>query len=119
MEKQIPSQNINDLKFLLALSFIEDIGPVTTGRLLSAFHTPEAVFSAGSFELSSVAGISASKAKRIKEFKAWDRIDREIEKAGHRNIRIVTIFDKEYPEPLSHLDNAPAILYAKRFIISN
>jgi DNA processing protein len=117
MEKQTPSQNINDLKFLLALSFIEDIGPVTTGRLLSAFHTPEAIFSAGFSELSSVAGISALKAKRIKEFKAWDRIDSEIEKAELSNIRIVTIFDKEYPGPLRPLDNAPAILYVKGDLI--
>ena len=113
MKKKIPSENIDDLKFLLALSFIEDIGPVTTGRLLSAFHTPEAVFRAGLSELSSVGKISESKAKRIKEFKAWDRIDREIKEAEHQNIRIVTLFDKEYPEPLSHLDNAPAILYIK------
>ncbi len=113
MKKKIPSQNINDLKFLLALSFIEDIGPVTTGRLLSAFHTPEAVFDAGLSELSSVGKISESKAKRIKEFKAWDRIDREIKEAEQHNIRIITLFDKEYPEPLSHLDNAPAILYIK------
>ncbi len=104
---------MNDLKCLLALSFMEDIGPVTTGRLLAAFHTPEAIFSAGFSGLSSVEGISPSKAKRIKEFKAWDRIDREIEKAEQHNIQIVTLFDKEYPEPLSHLDNAPAILYVK------
>ncbi len=117
MEKHIPSQNINDLKFLLALSLIEDIGPVTIGRLLSAFHTPEAVFSAGFSELSSVGEISSLKAKRIKEFNAWDRIDREIEKADHHNIRIVTLFDKEYPWPLSHLDNAPAILYVKGDLI--
>ena len=117
IEKQIPSRNINDLKFLLALSFIEDVGPVTTGRLLSAFHTPEAVFSAGFSELSSVGEISLLKAKKIKEFKAWDRIDREIEKAEQHNIRIVTLFDKEYPEPLSHLDNAPAILYVKGDLI--
>ena len=113
MKTEIRSNHINDLKFLLALSFIEDIGPVTTGRLLSAFHTPEAVFSAGLSDLSSAGEISPLKAKRIKEFNAWDRIEREIEKAEHHNIRIVTLFDKEYPEPLSHLDNAPPILYIK------
>ena len=119
MKEQIPSQNINDLKFLLALSFIEDIGPVTTGRLLSAFHTPEAIFGAGFAELSSAGEISALKAKKITEFNAWDRIDREIEKAEHHNIRIVTLFDKEYPEPLSHLENAPPILYVKGDLIED
>src|SRR5208337_1332187 len=29
----------------------------------------------------------------------------------------ITLFDKEYPEPLSHLDNAPPILYAKGDLI--
>ncbi len=119
MKKQIPSQNINDLKFLLALSFIEDVGPVTTGRLLSAFHTPEAIFGAGFAELSSVGQISSSKAKKITAFNAWDRIDKEIENAEHHNIRIVTLFDKEYPEPLSHLENAPPILYVKGDLIED
>src|SRR5208283_2364175 len=53
------------------------------------------------------------KAKKIKEFNAWDRIDREIEKARDHNIRIVTLFDKEYPGPLSQLESAPPILYVK------
>ncbi len=108
---------MNDLKFLLALSFIEDIGPVTTGRLLSAFHTPEAIFSSGFSELTSVGEISPLIARRIKEFNAWDRIEREMENAERHNIRIVTLFDKEYPEQLSHLDNAPSILYAKGDLI--
>ncbi len=117
MKKQIPSQNTNDLKFLLALSFIEDVGPVTTVRLLSAFHTPEAIFGAGFAELSSLGKISSSKAKKITAFNAWDRIDKEIENAEHHNIRIVTLFDKEYPEPLSHLENAPPILYVRGDLI--
>ena len=113
MEKQTPSYTINDLKYLLALSFINDIGPVTTGRLLAAFHTPEAVFNADYSELCSVGGINSFKAKKITEFKAWDKIDREIEKAKQHKIRIVTLFDKEYPEPLAHLPYPPAILYVK------
>src|SRR5208337_221165 len=117
MEKQISSNNDADLKFLLALSSIDNIGHATTARLLSAFHSPEAIFEAGLSDLAAVAGISSAKAKKIKEFDRWDRVEREIEKAKNNNIRIITLFDKEYPESFRHLDNAPAFLYLKGSLI--
>lgn len=106
------------MKSILALSFIDGVGPATTGRLLSAFKSPEDIFLAGLSELADVGEISASRARKIREFDAWDLVDREIENAGRQDIRIITLFDKEYPEALSHIDNAPAILYLKGRLIA-
>ncbi len=113
----ISSPKASDLKYLLALSFIDSIGHATTARLLSAFHSPEAIFHAGLSELAAVAGIGPAKAKKIKEFVAWDSVEKEMEKAIKSDIRIITLFDKEYPESLRHVDNAPALLYLKGSLI--
>src|SRR5208283_4702864 len=109
----MPSQNINEMKFLLALSFIKDIGPVTISRLISAFNSAEAIFGAGLSELRTVADISLSKAKKIKEFNDWGKVEAEIEKADNSGLRIMTLFDWDYPEPLRQLDSAPVILYLR------
>lgn len=36
----------------------------------------------------------------------WDSIEKE-------NIRIVTVFDDEYPDPLKHIYQIPTVLYVK------
>ncbi|MGD0281298.1 MAG: DNA-processing protein DprA [Dissulfurispiraceae bacterium] len=113
----ISSPKASDLKYLLALSFIDSIGHATTSRLLSAFHSPEAIFDAGLSDIAAVAGIGPAKAKKIKEFVSWDSVEKEMEKAKNSNIRIITLFDKEYPESLRHVDNAPALLYLKGSLI--
>ncbi|MBF0557435.1 MAG: DNA-protecting protein DprA [Nitrospirae bacterium] len=109
----MPSQNITELKYLLALSFINDIGPITISRLISEFNSGEAIFEAGLSELTSAAAISPSKAKKIKEFNGWSKVEAELERAEKSGIRIMTLFDKDYPESLRQLDNAPVILYVR------
>ena len=106
----------DNLKYLLALSFIDRAGNMIS-RLLAAFHSPKAVFEAGISDLAAAAQIPPTKAKKIKEFDAWDNVEDEIEKAKNSNVRIITLFDKEYPESLRHIDNAPSILYLKGNII--
>lgn len=101
------------LQYLLALSLIDEIGPVITGRLLSAFHSPEAIFNSGLADLRAAGKITEAKARKIMEFKSWDRVDREIENARRLDMRIITLFDKEYPEPLSHIDSPPPLLYSR------
>ncbi|MDI6800692.1 MAG: DNA-processing protein DprA [Thermodesulfovibrionales bacterium] len=103
----------NDLKYWLALSFIKDIGPVTIKRLLSAFHSPQDIMKASFNELKDVEDVGKARAKRIKEFNAWDLIDTEIKKAEKHNINIITYSDKEYPEHLKQIIDAPTVLYTK------
>ncbi|MCL4490297.1 MAG: DNA-processing protein DprA [Nitrospirae bacterium] len=113
MRKQTLSGQDNDLRYLLALSFIKDIGPVTAKRLLSAFRSPRRIFEASLAELADVEEVRESRAKRIHQFDSWDRIDEEIEAARQRNIKIIKYTDEEYPEPLKQLADAPTVLYAR------
>ncbi|HEX8950130.1 MAG TPA: DNA-processing protein DprA [Dissulfurispiraceae bacterium] len=107
----------DDLRCLIALGFVKDIGPVTIKRLLSAFRSPRKIFEASPGELRSVEEIKESRAKAIREFDAWDMVDRELEAAERHGVRIIRYTDKEYPGPLRHIDNSPVLLYSKGSII--
>ncbi len=114
---QTQAKQDDDVKYLLALSFIQTIGPVTIKRLLSAFHSPEKIFEAGLGDLTGIGGIRESKARGIKEFRAWDRVEQEIETVRQSGMRLLTYTDIEYPEQLRQIDDSPVILYTKGEII--
>lgn len=103
----------DDLKYWLALSFIEDIGPVTTKRLLSAFHSPERILKASIKELKDIDNIGDIKIKRIRGFDSWDIVEKEIKAIKRHGVRIIKYTDKQYPESLRNIEDAPVILYTK------
>lgn len=104
---------MSDLKYWLALNFIPDIGPVSAGRLLSAFGSPENIFQMSVRELKQVEDIGENRAKNIAAFNRWDLVDREIEKAQKNNIQLITKNDKAYPEMMRRVHGAPSVIYVK------
>jgi DNA processing protein len=101
------------LKYWLALNFLSAVGPVLSRRLLSAFKTPENIFSMPLEELRRVEGVGGNRAKSIACFDRWDAVEKEIENAGKHNISLVTINDDRYPDGLRRIHNAPFVLYVK------
>jgi DNA processing protein len=101
------------LKYWLALNFLSDVGPVLSRRLLSAFKTPENIFSMPLDELRKVEGVGGNRARSIACFDRWDAVEKEIENAGKHNISLVTINDDLYPDGLRRIHNAPFVLYLK------
>ncbi len=102
-----------ELKYWLALSFIKDIGPVTTKRLLAAFHSPEKILSASAKELKDVENIGDAKIKKIREFDSWDVVEKEIRAIQRHGVKVIKFNDKQYPESLRNIEDAPVILYTK------
>ncbi|HAK88932.1 MAG: DNA protecting protein DprA [Nitrospirae bacterium GWB2_47_37] len=110
MEKQHDS---DDLKYWLALSLIDDVGPVTARRLLSAFRSPKKILEAKIAELRGVENISEAKAKKIAGFDSWDAVEKAIVTAKEYGIRIIKYTDGEYPENLRQIEDSPVLLYCK------
>ncbi|MCX8030141.1 MAG: DNA-processing protein DprA [Thermodesulfovibrionales bacterium] len=98
-----------DIKYWLALTKVKNIGPASVKKLLNIFNTPEMIFKADFAKLNNI--LKEGQAQNIKAFNEWDSIDKEIEKIKRLQIKIVTFVDKEYPEPLKHIDLPPMILY--------
>ncbi|MDI6744707.1 MAG: DNA-processing protein DprA [Thermodesulfovibrionales bacterium] len=104
---------MSDPKFWIALSDVPDIGPVTAKKLLVIYKKPEAVFKAPYKELANIRGIGSAKAKNIKGYSSWARIDIQLKKLDATGIKIVAFSNKDYPEMLKNIEDAPIVLYIK------
>ena len=107
---------MSDPKFWIALSDVPDIGPVTARKLLAIYKKPEAVFKAPYKELANIRGIGPAKAKNIKGYSEWGKIDAQLKKLDANGIKIVSFSNKDYPEMLKNIEDAPIVLYIKGII---
>ena len=117
MSSQIANK-ITELRYWLALTFAQSIGPITAKKLLADFRTPENIFKASSKELQRVGDIKESRARAITKFDSWDVVDRELEKMDQTGVAALTYADSDYPESLRQIDDAPVLLYMKGRIIN-
>lgn len=104
---------MSDLQYWLALNSIPDIGPVAARKLLSAIGTPEKIFQMSMRELIQVEGIGKSRASKVISFNRWDFVEQELRTAKTMNIRLLHLYDPDYPEGLRQLHDAPIVLYVK------
>ena len=104
---------MSDPKFWIALSDVPDIGPVTAKKLLAIYKKPEAVFKAPYKELANIRGIGPAKAKNIEGYSEWGKIDAQLKKLDATGIKIITFSNKDYPETLKNIEDAPIALYIK------
>lgn len=104
---------MSDLRYWIALSMLQDIGPVGSRKLLSVFITPERIFDAGIDTLLSVEGIGINRAKNIKEFSLWEDVEKRIKVMEKRGIKAVSFGEPSYPEMLREIEDAPVVIYIK------
>lgn len=110
---------MEDFKYWLWLSSIDDVGPVRARILLEKFKNPEAIWNAGMRQLSLVEGIGEKIAEKIIASKNENILNKSIEKVKKYNAKIVTLHDNDYPELLKNIHAAPIFLYAKGELVYN
>ncbi len=103
----------DDLFYWIALRHIEGVGNVCYKRLIDAFHSPEAVFSASGDNLNQIEGISKHVADRIKSFDRFDKVEDELKTIKKGNVSVITLSDNNYPKLLRQVNDPPPLLYAK------
>lgn len=110
---------MTDHLYWIALSMVPDIGPVTVRRLILRFGDPKAVFSADIDELKVVDGIGEKRAKNIKGFFEWRKIERILHGLERENARVILYTDEEYPSLLKEIEDSPIVLYVKGEIVDD
>jgi DNA processing protein len=103
---------------LILLNMIEDIGYIKLKALLKKFKEPGNILRASLSELRSVKGIGEKIAFGIKNAVSDYDIDEEISLIEKSSIRILTLFDKDYPENLKNIYDPPFVLYVKGSVIA-
>ncbi len=111
--------NEEDLRHLLALTCIDDMGPVTINGLLRRFESARHIFRASFSDLAAMAGVSTGLASRINGFDDWKRVDEELERARRMGTALIAADDDRYPPLLRHIYDYPPLLYLKGALEKN
>jgi DNA processing protein len=104
---------MSDIRSWIGLSMVQDIGPVTSRKLLTAFGNPEDIFKADTEALLSVNGISRNRAGNIRAFNRWDEVEKYAGVVEKKGISVVPFQDDRYPAVLKEIEGAPIVLYVK------
>ncbi len=102
-----------EIRCLLALNSIKDLGPVLIKRLLLKFSSAKQIFDAELVELASVEGIGRERAKNIKNFYEWERVDKILKLCEKRDIKIFSFYNAHYPELLKEIYDPPAVVFCR------
>ena len=99
---------MNNFEALVSLNLIPQIGSARLNRLLEYFGEPQAVFKADQQSLASAVGERLGQS--IVGFDAKD-LDNDLALAKKSGVKIITLFDQDYPQALKEIPAAPIVLY--------
>lgn len=102
----------NELFYQLALTLVPNVGAVQAKILLQHFDAPE-IFRAKKKQLENIEGIGEIRAKSIRQFKAFERVEEEMGFIEKYKISPLFITDENYPKRLLNCYDSPTLLYYK------
>jgi len=97
----------------IALTLTEGIGDITIRSMLTYFGSLEEIFKLKKNVLKKVPGIGPRTAESIVKFSEHKRVEEEIRFIEKNNIKPLFITDKDFPQRLKNLNDAPVLLYQK------
>lgn len=103
---------MTESKYLTAISAFTYFGPARVRLLYSYFETTERIWKSSPESLIDI-GLPEKKVGEFVSFRKSFDIKSYFEKLSKLDIKITTFLDKDFPEALKSLDNAPAVLYYK------
>jgi DNA processing protein len=104
---------MTDIQYWIGLSFVPEVGPLLSKKLLASFGSPEAVFRADLNDLLSVDGMTRERAENIRSFNKWDITEKALKSTRDSDITVIGYDNSHYPEPLRHVADAPVVLYRR------
>lgn len=104
---------MNNSKYWIAFSSIEQIDSNFIQRLYNYFGDIKTAFEASTKELSQIEGLSVKKAENFVKHRDKVNPDKAIALVAERGISFYTFEDEKYPQMLHNIDNPPAVLYYK------
>lgn len=103
-----------DLPYLVALTLISNIGPITAKTLISYAGSAAEVFHLPARKLVKIPDIGEATAALIKQQKdPLQSGEMLIAKVEQNGIRLITFFDEDYPYRLKQIHESPILIYAR------
>ncbi len=105
-----------NLAYLLALHSIDGLGPIRLKKLLNTFSDPKLAWEAEAKTLQEL-GIPKPTVERLIETRKTLDPEKYLEGIKKSGIKIITIFDPDYPEALQQIYDPPTVIYYKGEIL--
>jgi len=102
-----------DLTYQLALTLVPHIGCIQAKILLQHFATAENIFKAKKSELEKIEGIGQIRARSIKQFIDYSRVEKETAFIEKFKIQPLFFTDEKYPKRLLNCYDSPTLLFYK------
>jgi DNA processing protein len=106
---------MNDLaskRFWIALTLIPNLSPRKFHILLENFSSPQEIWEAPLARLKEIPGFAES-AETFCAHRANANVERALEQIAQLQLKVVTLADENYPEPLRAIPDAPPVLYLR------
>ncbi len=100
-----------DLPYIIALSKINGIGPITAKTLISYCGSAEAIFSESKKSLSKIPQIGGSAVQLIYGKDVVPLYEEELSFIQQKGLKVFSYRDTGYPERLKHVPESPIVLY--------
>lgn len=103
-----------DVRALLSLSMVPGIGAARLRALVNHFGSAEAVLAAGEKELAAVEGIDRGLARSVRSNRNFDsEIQLQLSRLNKSEARLITYWDKEFPDNLKKIYDPPVMLFVR------
>ena len=103
---------MKDIEYWIWLSRIEGLNPKFLNDLLEKYNSPKKIWDKTKEELIED-GIKEKFAYEITSNRYRENLDKYLKYMNENNIKIITIYDKEYPDKLKVIYDPPVVLYVK------
>lgn len=104
---------MTDIQYWIGLSYVPEVGPLLSKRLLASFGSPKDIFRADLNDLLSVEGMTRERAVNIREFSQWDVTEKALKSIQDSDMTVIGYDNSRYPEPLRQMADAPVVLYMR------
>ncbi|MFQ5708352.1 MAG: DNA-processing protein DprA [bacterium] len=98
---------------IIRLNAVPGIGSSRIRALIGKFRSAVQIFQASIGELCQVDGIDKKTAESIRQSTARDYARQQIQRMNRCGARLLTFWDRDYPEPLKQIYDPPALLFVR------
>jgi len=105
--------NSSDLSALLHLLKVPGLGPTRIRTLVQVMGSPETVLSASVSDLCQAEGINMGIAREINNYSPTGFVEDQLTKADESDVRIISIWDDDFPPLLKRIYDPPVILFVR------
>lgn len=103
----------DDILYWIWLTELTGIGPNIAKKLLDKFYTPLNIYNATMKEIKLINGIGEVLANKIFNNKLLEKSKSILEKCYKKDIKVITIYDDNFPNNIKIYKNMPILLYYK------